>query len=194
MKEELIQLFKDGNKQAGDAYYSTNYGLVCSETRKYKGMSIENEEVMAIVNQAFAYSLKNVDLEKAKFSTYFAIVAKGMVLRHFRDCNRAIRTQRSDASTKIVYCDSLNQVITPSETTDITLGSRIGIEDDYSGALVNEAINKINKKDRQAFKLLFFHEFSQEKIAKMLGTSQVSVSRSIARAKASLKIILKEVC
>jgi len=117
-----------------------------------------------------------------------------MVLRHFRDCNRAIRTQRRDPSTKIIYCDSLNEVITPSETTDITLGSRIGIEDDCTGALVEEALNKLNIKDRQAFKLQFFNDYSQTQIAKILGTNQVSVSRRIARAKASLKIILKEVC
>ncbi|MBZ9633034.1 sigma-70 family RNA polymerase sigma factor [Clostridium sp. FP1] len=194
MQEELIQQFKNGNRQAGDDYYNANLGLVCSEARKYKEMSIEDEEVIAIVNQAFAYSLKNVNLEKAKFSTYFALVAKGMVLRHFKDCNRAIRTQRRDATTKIVYCDSLDTVIYASETTDITLGSNISSEDDCTGALVEEALNKLNEKDRQAFKLQLYNEFSQEKIARILGTSQVSVSRSIARAKERLKLILKEVC
>ena len=193
MQEELIQLFKDGNKQAGEDYYNSNLGLVYSEARKYKGMSIEEEEVMAIVNQAFAYTLKNVDLEKAKFTTYFTIVARGMILRHFRDCNRAIRTQRRDASTKIVYCDSLNLVIYQGKNGDITLGSRIKTEDDCTGALVDEALNKLNIKDRQAFKLKLNYDLSQTEIAKILKTNQVEVSRRIVRAKASLKIILKEV-
>jgi len=195
VKEELIQLFKDGNKRAGDDFYNANLGLVCNIAKKYTGMHMDQEEVFAIVNQAFAHAMKNLDLEKATFGTYFGAVARGMILRHCRDYENTIRTQRKDREAgRIVYCDSLNQVICESESSDITLGSKIKLVEDYTGVIVDEALSKLNIKDRQAFKLKLLYELSQTQIAKILGTGQVSVSRRIRRAKASLKIILKEVC
>jgi RNA polymerase sigma factor (sigma-70 family) len=195
MQEELIQEFRNGNKRAGDDYYNANLGLVYVIAKKYKNMSIEEEEVMAIVNQAFAYSLKKADLKKSMFSTYFAIVANGMILRHFRDCERAIRTQRRDAtSKKIIHCDSLDRVIFESETVDITLGSNISTEDDCTGVLVEEALSKLNKKDREAFELQLLHELSQTKIAEICNCGQVQIGRRIRRAKDILKVILKDAC
>ncbi|MBU3098349.1 MULTISPECIES: sigma-70 family RNA polymerase sigma factor [Clostridium] len=194
MQEELIQQFKNGNRQAGDDYYKANLGLVYRIAIKYKNLSIDEEEILAIVNQAFAYSLKKVNLKKAKFSTYFEIVSKGLILRHFRDCERNIRTQRRDVtSKKIVYCDSLDEVLFQSETKDITKGDSIGTDDDCTSVLVCEALNKLNKRDRQAFELKLYRGLSQTQIAKLLETSQVDISRRLIRAKQRLKVILKEV-
>ncbi|MCB2297761.1 sigma-70 family RNA polymerase sigma factor [Clostridium tagluense] len=195
MKEELIQEFKNGNKRAGDDFYSANMGLVCTIAKKYKCMNMDQEEVKAIVNQAFAHAMKNIDLEKAMFSTYFGAVAHGMILRHCRDFENTIRTQRKDIlAKKIVHCDSFNQVIHQIENEDITLGSKISSEQDFTSIWVDEALNKLNKKDRQAFKLQLSTGLSQTQIAEIIGTTQMTVSRRIARAKSSLKILLKEVC
>lgn len=195
MQEELIQEFKNGNRQAGDDYYTANYGLVCSITNQYSKLRMDKEEVMAIVNQAFAYSLKKVDLKKAMFSTYFSVIARGMLLRHFRDCERNIRTQRSDeVSKKIVHCDSIDKVIFESNTENITIGHIISSTDDCTAVFVNEALNKVNEKDRVAFKLQLFQGLTQTQIAEMLGTGQVEVSRRINRAKERLRLILKDVC
>ncbi|MGH4125636.1 MAG: sigma-70 family RNA polymerase sigma factor [Clostridium sp.] len=194
MQEELIQQFKNGNKRAGDDFYNENLGLVCTIAKKYKCMNMDQEEVLAIVNQAFAHAMKNIDLEKAMFSTYFGAVAHGMILRHCRDFENTIRTQRKDIlAKKTVYCDSFSQVIAHSEGIDITLGQSLSSEQDFTSFWVDEALNKLNKKDRQAFKIQLSTGLSQTQIAEMLGTTQMTVSRRIARAKASLKIILKEV-
>jgi len=193
MKEELIQEFKNGNKRAGDDFYNANRGLVHTVAKKYQRMSMDQQEVMAIVNQAFAHAIKNVDLEKAMFSTYFGAVAHGMIMRHIRDYESTIRTQRKDvAAGKIVYCESFNLVIAGA-SEDITLGSKLSSEQDFTKVFVDEALSKINKKDRQAFKLKLFCDLSQCEIAEKLGTSQVEVSRRLARAKTSLKIFLREV-
>lgn len=195
MQEELIQQFQNGNRQAGDDFYKANLGLVYAIAKQNRKMLNDEEETLAIVNQAFAYSLKNVDLEKAKFSTYFAITARGMILSHYRNCERTIRTQRRDmASKKIVFCDSLDTVIYASDTEDITIAHTIGSHEDFTNVCVDEALNKLNKKDREAFKLQLFNELSQTQIAKILNSSQVEISRRIRRAKASLKVILKDAC
>jgi RNA polymerase sigma factor (sigma-70 family) len=194
MQEELIQQFKNGNKRAGDDYYEANIKLVYFVASKYKRMNMDQEEVLVIINQAFAHSLKNLDLNKALFSTYFAAVAHGMILRHCRDFEHTIRTQRRDlALKKVVYCDSLDTVIYASDNEDITLGHTISSVDDSTSIFVDEALSKLNKKDSQAIKLQLFNGLSQEQIGEICGCSQVQISRRLSRAKAKLKIILKEV-
>lgn len=193
MQEELIQEFREGNKQAGDDYYNVNRGLVYTVSKKYTRFNIEEEEIMAIVNQAFAHAMKNVDLKKAKFSTYFGAVAHGMILRHCRDYQQTIRTQRRDIkSKKIVFCASIDEVIHASDTENITIAHTLGTEDDFTEVLVEEALNKLNIKDRQAFKLKLLLGLSQIEIGEICGCGQVEISRRIARAKATLKIILKK--
>ena len=198
MQEELIREFQNGNKRAGDDFYNANINLVYSITRKYTKLYIGQEEVKAIVNQAFAHAMKNVDLNKAKFSTYFTVVANGMISRHCRDYAHMIRTSRSDyaATGKSVFCDSLDRVTnyTDSEYEKLYLMDTLETEDDCTGVLVNEALNHLNLKDRQAFKLKVIGGLTQAKIARILGVSQVQISRSITRSKKQLKIILKEVC
>lgn len=196
MQEELIQEFKNGNKRAGDDYYNANIKLVYSVASKYTRLYIDEDEIIAIVNQAFAHAMKNINLEKAKFSTYFYTVAHGMLMRHCRDYAHTIRVSRKEyaITKKSIFCDSLDEVITVNDSEDITLSHFISSLDDRTGLFVEEALNKLNKRDRQVFKLHFFNGYTQMKIAKILGTQQVQVSRSINRAKKQLKIILKEVC
>jgi len=196
MQEELIQEFKNGNKRAGDDYYNANIELVYSVANKYTKLYIGQEEVLAIVNQAFAHVMENINLEKAKFSTYFYAVAHGMLMRHCRDYAHTIRVGRKDyaKNKKTIFCESLDQVITVNDSEVITLSHFISSVDDRTGVLVEEALNKLDVKDRQAFKLHLLNGLTQEQIGKILGTGQVEIGRRIRRAKSQLRVILKEVC
>lgn len=196
MQEELIQEFKNGNRQAGDDFYNANKGLVYLAVKMYKPKTMDIEETLAIVNQAFAFSMGKYDDSKGKFTSYFMKSAYGHISRHLRDFNSTLRTKRVDfTKTKTsISCDSLDRVIYESESIDICIKDTFGFKDDFSQVMVMEALNKLNTKDRQVFKLQLFNGLSQIQIAKILGTNQTAISRRIARAKASLKIILKEVC
>ena len=196
MQEELIQEFKNGNRKAGDDFYNANIGLIYLAIKKYKIESIDLEETKALVNQAFAKAMINYNSSNGSFSTYFMIIAKGHIQRYCRDWGNLIRSNRKDfAQNKIThYCDSFDQVIYTSESVDVCIKDRLGMVEDYTEAEVKEAINKINKKDRQAFKLYYLDNYLQREIAEKLDLSQVAISRCIARAKASLRIFLKEVC
>lgn len=196
MQEELIKEFKNGNRQAGDDFYNANKGLVCLAVKMYKPKAMDFEETLAIVNQAFAFSMKKYDDSKGKFTSYFMKSAHGHISRHLRDFNSTLRTKRVDfTKTKTsIFCDSLDRVIYESESIDICIKDTLGFKDDFSQVMVMEALNKLNTKDRHVFKLQLFNGLSQIQIAKIIGTNQTAISRRIARAKASLKIILKEVC
>lgn len=195
MKEELIQLFKNGNKQAGDDFYNANIKLVYYAARVYKPKSIDSDETFALVNQAFAKSMKAYDPHKGTFATYFMRSARGCIGNHCRDLAYMIRTRRKDfAETKqLVYCDSLNEVYFKDDSTEITLQDRFGIEDDYSQIIVEEILKDIEEVDREIVTLYYTKKFLQKEIGKMLGIRQVQVSRSLTKSKAMLKVSLKEV-
>lgn len=194
MQEELIQQFKNGDKRAGDDFYNANINLVKYAVKQYKLESMEEEETFALVNQAFAKSMKIFDPSKGKFTTCFMANARGHILSHFRDHGNTIRSTRQDfTKKKVVFCDSLDKVIYSGDSVDICLKDTLGVEEDQSQYFVNEAINRLNKTDRQIFTLYHIGGLSQRKIGKIFGTTQVQISRSVARSKASLKLILKEV-
>lgn len=95
MQEELIQEFKKGNKRAGDDFYNANKGLIYLAVNRYKLDIIEPEELMALVNGAFARAMLKFD-NRACFSTYFMQLARGNVLMYCRELANMIRPNRKD--------------------------------------------------------------------------------------------------
>ena len=195
MHEELIQQFKNGNKQAGDDFYRANIKLIYSATHKFKPMSIDVGETLALVNQAFAKAMMDFNPTKGKFSTYFMRKARGYISNYCRDLAYMIRTKRNDfaKTKKLVYCDSLDEIYCGNEFIGTSGLSKVGNEEDESQIIVDEAVKKIDERDRQIFILYFLKNYVQSEIAKIVDISPAQVSRSLTRSKASMKLILKEV-
>ena len=195
MQEELIQEFKNGNRKAGDNFYNANIGLVYLAIKKYGLKSMDPEETIALVNQAFAKTMKIFDSTKGEFSTYFMIIAKGHILRHFRDYENIIKSRRDDYVAKItIPCDSLDKVIFSGDSADVCLKDTFGVEDDQSQVIVNEALERVSERDRKIFKLYHEAGLLQEEIGEILGVTQVQISRRISKTKTKLRSFLKEVC
>ena len=127
MQEELIQQFKNGNKQAGDDFYNANIGLIYLALKKSKIVSIDHEETLAIINQAFAKAMKDFNPTNGSFANYFMYLARVYILIHFRDMANMIRPSRSDfVQNKLtIYCDSTDEVICTSESVNICIRDRI---------------------------------------------------------------------
>ena len=139
--------------------------------------------------------MKDFNTNKGSFANYFMYLAKFYMLRYCRDMANMIRPSRKDfAQNKLtIYCDSFNQVVCTSESVNICIRDKTGMADDLTALEVNEVVDKINKKDRQAFKLYYQGNYSQQEIAEKLKLSQSSVCRSIKNAKKTLSVLLKEV-
>ena len=195
MREELIKLFKEGNKQAGDDFYKANIGLTFRAFRKCNIYSIDKEEKFALINQAFAKAMINFDISKGEFSTYFMKLARGHILTYCRDLANIIKTSRKDfLENKVtIGCDSLEKVIFESEAEDVCLKDMLGTEVDFSGAFVHETLKNLEKIDRDVFNLYFLKDYNQKEIAKILNLSGSAVSRSLSKSKTKLRVILKEV-
>ena len=139
--------------------------------------------------------MKDFNPDNGSFANYFMYLARVYILMHCRDLANMIRPRRKDfAQNKLtIYCDSFNQVVCTSEGIDIYIKDKTGMADDLTGIEVKEAIDKINKKDRRAFKLYYQDNYSQQEIAEELKLSQSSVCRLIKNAKKVLIDRLKEV-
>ena len=78
--------------------------------------------------------------------------------------------------------ESLNAVISTGDSIDIHLMDMVADESEQDLEVVNkvalfEIINSFEKKDKQIILLRYFKQKTQSEIAKMLGLSQVQVSR-----------------
>jgi len=195
MQEELIQKFKDGNKQAGDDFYNANIKLIDYAVKKFGFVSMDKEETYALVNHAFAKAMIEFDITKGTFSTYFMKLARFTILTFYRDHENMIRPARKDfMQNKItIYCDSLDKVIFTSESNDICVKDTLGSDDDHSDIFIYETLKHLSKIDRKIFTLYYLQDFIQNEIGEMLGISQVAVSRSLKKSKTSLEVVLKEV-
>ena len=80
----------------------------------------------------------------------------------------------------------------------ISLIEKISTEDNYEDIITNkialkDAISKLEPKDRKIIMLRFFKEKTQSEVAKILGVSQVQVSRAEKKILQKMKNILVDV-
>lgn len=68
---------------------------------------------------------------------------------------------------------------------DLLLIDRLGAEDESESIIdrmdIEKMLQRLNEKERKLIHMRFFREMTQEQIAKVLGTSQVQVSRMLGR-------------
>lgn len=84
------------------------------------------------------------------------------------------------------------------EEKSISLIEKISTEDNYEDIITNkialkDAISKLEPKDRKIIMLRFFKEKTQSEVAKILGVSQVQVSRAEKKILQKMKNILVDV-
>lgn len=81
-----------------------------------------------------------------------------------------------------------------SEDSDLTIGDTASGEDEISHLIdkmaLSETVNSLNDFDRQLIALRFYRNLTQVQTAKLLGTSQVSISRAEKRIISLLKSLL----
>ena len=87
--------------------------------------------------------------------------------------------QAFDASAQI---ESLHKVIYQGDGSDISLMDKLPCEDDPCEDMMNrmvleEMLSKLDKKERQLIYMRYYQDKTQTEIARILGVSQVQVSR-----------------
>lgn len=91
---ELLRLAQTGDREAQEAFFEQNQGLVRMVVARFQGRGAEYEDLFQIGCMAFVKAARNFDLEAGvQFSTYAVPVILGELRRHFRDTG-AIRVSR----------------------------------------------------------------------------------------------------
>ncbi len=225
---ELLQLAKDGDREASERMIIENSGLIWSVAKRYFGRGVDADDLYQLGCIGFIKAVEGYDPEfGTQFSTYAVPKIAGEIRRFLRDdgmikVSRGIkeramtirlardrlshRNGREPTVTElaaetgftvedIAMCEtatsayeSINQ---ESGDDGFTLESVLtsgGIEESLVETIaLNEAIDRLPDREQQVIKLRYFRGFTQDKTAKILGVSQVQVSRIERKALENLR-------
>ena len=212
-----IKKAQDGDKYELERLVRENSGLIWSIVRRFKGRGFELEDLYQVGCLGFIKSIKRFDTSfEVKLSTYTVPYILGEIKRYIRD-DGTIKISRSikEIQAKIrdiqeEYRKKNKEASKPIESIDnmyksdkgekgICLIDKISTEKDEQEILTNkiairDIIKELPKEDKQIIILRFYKEKTQSEVAKILGVSQVQVSRIERKILQKMKKSLAEVC
>ncbi len=219
---ELIELAKNGDKQARDRIVNENIGLVWSIVRRFANRGHEMEDLFQIGSIGLIKSIDKFDTSfDVRFSTYAVPMITGEIKRFLRDDGmiKVSRTLKETANkvriTREILNNRMNREPTINEIADeigiaeeeivMALESNAEVESlhktiyqgdgnaiflidklvekkDENESLIDrlalkEVLESLDEKEQEIIKLRYFEEKTQTEIAKVMGISQVQVSR-----------------
>lgn len=145
----------------------------------------EFEDAVQIALLGLIYAAMTYKEDKSKFSTYAFLSMQSQFNIEYR------KTKRQKESGIINV--SLSEPITENEDLsieDTIIENQNSIENIEAAIAIKEAYEKLNDKEKQIISMIFYakeKEASQKSIAKKLGVSQPSVSRTIKKFREYLK-------
>jgi len=238
---ELIELSKNGDKNALEELVENNTGLVRSIALRFRDRGVEYEDLVQIGSIGIIKAVKSFDKSyNTAFSTYAVPMIIGEIKRFLRDDsmikisrdtkkrgihimrvkedfrqkhNREPQTSELSLLTgfnseEIIYAlDAVSPVYSlqdssfitknskDSDSGDNTLENFISSETDEIESATNkialkEALNVLPDKQRELIILRYFKNLSQQQAAKILGITQVKVSREEKKIFQKLKELL----
>jgi len=239
---ELIELSKNGDKNALEKLVENNIGLVRSIALRFRDRGVEYEDLLQIGSIGIIKAIKSFDKSyNTAFSTYAVPMIIGEIKRFLRDDSmikisretkkRGINIMRVKENFKqehnrepqtselaeltglsnedIIYAlDAISPVYSlqdssilnkngkDGENSENTLENFISSEtDEIEGAInriaLREALKTLPDMQRELIILRYFKNLSQQQAAKVLGITQVKVSREEKKIFQKLKELLE---
>ena len=228
----LIKLSKEGDMASKEKLILENTPLVKSIAKRYKGKSIDYEDLMQLGLLGLVKAINNFNPEfNVRLSTYAVPMITGEIKRFIRDdgaikVSRALKTmsfkinkfveeyQQKNAhdpsieeiakqfdidSEEVVYIlDSSKMPVSIYDKTDEdnskTLFDKLcsdeGEYDIVDKIALRDSIKALPDREKQLIYLRYYKNKTQVEIAKVLGVSQVQVSRLECRILNKLKKLL----
>ena len=206
---ELLKAAVQGDEQACEQMLRENSGLIWSIVRRYYGRGVEPDDLYQLGCLGFIKAIKGFDFAfGTQFSTYAVPKIAGEIRRFLRDDGaiKVSRSMREQAATIFAAREKLKNtlgcelaVAAPDslqrETGDgLTLEGVLGGESPEDGLIeriaLREAIDELPEREKMTILLRFFKGLTQEQAARLLGVSQVQVSRLERRALEKLRASL----
>ena len=195
-EEELyyLKLKEEGDKKAKEKLIEHNLRLVVFLAKKYENTNIDLEDLVSIGSIGL---IKGIDTYKTdkniKLATYASRCIDNEILMFLRKNKRK--------KTEVSFEDSLSY---DAEGNELHLEDVLGTEKDIvtrpldeevNKSLLNQELNKLNKRDREIMILRYglsgHVEMTQKDVAEYLGISQSYISRIEKKVINKLKNIVK---
>ena len=198
---EVLRAAQEGDRDACEQAVLENNGLIWSVVRRYYGRGVEPDDLYQLGCLGFLKAVKGFDFAYGTcFSTYAVPKIAGEIRRFLRDDGavKVGRSIREQALTLYSVRERLRQELgrepgvselaaqtgwTPEEIAaiDLALEGVVGTEAPEDALVeriaLRETIDRLPEKERLTILLRYFKGLTQERTARVLGVSQVQVSR-----------------
>lgn len=200
----LLDRAQNGDDEACEQVLLENSGLIWSIVRRYYGCGVETDDLYQLGCIGFIKAVKGFDLTYGtQFSTYAVPKIAGEIRRFLRD-NGAIKVGRSirekgqalaAARERLRHRLGRDPRLSElAEETGLTLESTLGTDSPEERMVehiaLREAIDQLPEREKMTILLRFFKGLTQEQTARILGVSQVQISRLERRGLADLRRLL----
>ena len=194
-ENEILEKLLNNDESVRKILVERNLRLVVYIAKKFENTSVGLEDLISIGTIGLMKAINTYDVRKnIKLATYASRCIENEILMHLR------RTTR--LKNEVSIDEPLN---TDGDGNELLLSDIIGtdedvvfkdIEDEVDKKLIDESINKLNKREKYIMELRFGFksgvEKTQKEVADMLGISQSYISRLekkiIGRMKKEIKM------
>ena len=211
---EDLRRARRGDRMASQRLLEDNTGLIWSVVRRFFGRGVEAEDLYQIGCVGFLKAVDGFDEGYGtRFSTYAVPKISGEIRRFLRD-DGAIKVSRSIKEQAVTVRSARNALeqkldiamvetaTCPTEslqretgedgfTLEQVLGDYQAEERVLEHVSLREALRKLPEKELQVISLRFYHGMTQDAASRVIGVSQVQVSRLEKRAIEKLRVLLE---
>ena len=204
--ENMLKKASLGDNFALGQLLEMNKGLILSIAKRFNNRGYELEDLYQIGCIGMLKSIKKFDFKYCvKFSTYAVPYILGEIKKFIRD-DGIIKINRSTKKLSEILNVSEVDIVSAIEASrqvesineevyedgNCTKLERITTNYDEQGKLIdkltlNQMIDNLKERDKKVIVLRFYQEKTQAQVAKLLGISQVQVSRIEKRILKELK-------
>lgn len=184
----LLEEATSGNSEKMEILINKNVGLIWNIVRRFIGKGYETEDLYQIACMGFIKAVKRFDKNyKVKLSTYAVPYILGEIKKFIRDDGiiKISRTKKEGGFK--VFMESINE----EENARKIFGEFDEQSKIVDKIAVEELVENLKQRDKEIIKLRFYKEKTQIQVAKILGISQVQVSRIEKRILREFKEKLK---
>lgn len=177
---EYIKLSENGDDDAQQKLIEHNLRLVVYISKRFENTGIMSDDLISIGSIGLIKAIKTFKSNKnIKLATYASRCIENEILMHLRKCNVQKNEISLDEPLNIDW-DGNELLLSDILGTD-TDSIYKNLEQDIEKDLLNEALSKLNSREKQIMEMRFGlsgkSEMTQKEVADFMGISQSYISR-----------------
>ena len=188
---QYIRLAKAGDASAKEALLEGNVSLLKSIVRRYLGKGVEFDDLFQLAGIGLLKAVYGFDESYGvRFSTYAVPMIAGEIKRFMRD-DGSVKVSRAMKATARELNRYIEEQTEYRDERSQTLAERLPAVDNQEEMIermqLRSAIEKLPAREKKIIMLRYFRDMTQSEVAKVVGVSQVQISRIESRVVAEMK-------